>query len=219
MDEFKSLINEIKLILPSLKIKKDIQSDYSNWVIPGLLMCGPYPYVDGINFPTNEEGDLNLGSIINDEIDTFICLQAEIPPQCSQNFEINHPYFPKFEYYSKVLNNNFLFYYFPIKDGTIPPINIMILYIKAILEIIRKGRKIYVHCAGGHGRSGTVLACIIGSIYDLTIEEILEYIQNQHDSRRITDKRARYPTRSPNTNEQIQFVKEYLTFIKFLNSF
>jgi hypothetical protein len=51
-------------------------------------------------------------------------------------------------------------------------------------DMIIAGDHLFVHCAGGHGRTGTVVAILLKMLYsDLTTHEIFDYIQYSHDQR------------------------------------
>ena len=53
-----------------------------------------------------------------------------------------------------------------------------------IVVRITKGEHVYLHCAGGHGRTGTVAALVLHKLYpDLTVPEIFDYLQFAHDQR------------------------------------
>lgn len=48
---------------------------------------------------------------------------------------------------------------FPILDGAAPAPALLELILDTIDAQIARGRGVYVHCAGGRGRTGTVIAC------------------------------------------------------------
>ena len=53
-----------------------------------------------------------------------------------------------------------------------------------IVELLQNGKKVYLHCAGGHGRTGTVAAVVLHMVcMQLTETELFEYIQYAHDQR------------------------------------
>lgn len=56
-------------------------SSFANWLIPGALMLGRYPYVEPSRCTSRKQGDDQLSEILSADIDTFVQLQAEIPPQ------------------------------------------------------------------------------------------------------------------------------------------
>jgi len=50
-------------------------------------------------------------------------------------------------------------------------------------RMIHTNEKIYVHCRGGHGRTGVIVAILIGKIGKLDAYEALEVAQKCHDHR------------------------------------
>jgi hypothetical protein len=48
---------------------------------------------------------------------------------------------------------------FPIPDGEVPTSSPMRAILAAVDEALRAGHRVYVHCWGGHGRTGTVAGC------------------------------------------------------------
>jgi hypothetical protein len=56
-------------------------STYSNWIVPGYLMLGRYPFVEPRRCESHEQGQQQLQQILDAGITTFVCLQAELPRQ------------------------------------------------------------------------------------------------------------------------------------------
>ena len=50
---------------------------------------------------------------------------------------------------------------FPLRDGAAPSCDQMVKILDVIDEVIESGRKVYLHCMGGRGRSGTVVGCLL----------------------------------------------------------
>lgn len=61
-----------------------------------------------------------------------------------------------------------------------------------VVEILRKGGNVFMHCFGGHGRTGLGLAAIKRMLDGLTADEALTFANTQCDG--------------PETDEQKQFV-------------
>lgn len=76
---------------------------------------------------------------------------------------------------------------YPIQDGHVPEnkktFTIFLLMIKMILESLKPGEKIYLHCRGGHGRSSLVAACILCLVTQIPTEESLERVKICHNMR------------------------------------
>ncbi|KAG2447825.1 hypothetical protein HYH02_007281 [Chlamydomonas schloesseri] len=56
-------------------------TEYANWLIPGSVMLGRYPYVEPSRCLRREQGEQQLQRILETGITTFVSLQAELPPQ------------------------------------------------------------------------------------------------------------------------------------------
>jgi hypothetical protein len=54
---------------------------------------------------------------------------------------------------------------------------------RRIAEFIRGGHKVYIHCSGGHGRTGTVAGVVLHLLYGLSLYQIRDYLQYSHDQR------------------------------------
>jgi len=57
------------------------------------------------------------------------------------------------------INPNFKLFHYPIVDMSVPTKALMVEILDKMDELIAANEKIYVHCLGGHGRTGTVIGC------------------------------------------------------------
>jgi hypothetical protein len=88
----------------------------------------------------------------------------------------------------------------PTYFGTLPPeylsemvwvdmqpinVNELLEKCKEIAGLIREGRRAFVHCAGGHGRTGTFISVLLYILYygQYDVDQILQYVQYAHDQR------------------------------------
>ena len=76
---------------------------------------------------------------------------------------------------------------------------------------------VYIHCKGGHGRSGVVVATILCYIFNIDPEESLELTKKYHSHRIIMRDKWRY-LGSPQTLNQKNFVKEFFEPFYFYQS-
>ena len=70
--------------------------------------------------------------------------------------------YPKFE--EKIGNRNFSWFFHPLKDMTAPNEIFRERFFETqshLLENLRSGKKIAIHCKGGLGRSGTIAALLL----------------------------------------------------------
>ena len=99
--------------------------------------------------------------------------------------------------------------HFYIKDHDVPK-NIIgytsLLY--NILGLIKKNEKIYVHCKGGHGRSGIVVACLLKILLSISAENAILMTTRIHNERKDM-KEVWKRLGSPQTSYQRKFVHNY----------
>ena len=110
----------------------------------------------------------------------------------------------------------------PIEDGNVPPDRkAFAVKIQEICDALRYKRlKVYLHCVGGHGRSGLVAACIYMAYTNIyNADYAMACVQKAHDMRRIPDERCSgYAfVMSPNTMPQREFVREFASYLSFVN--
>lgn len=69
---------------------------------------------------------------------------------------------------------------------------------------LKNGEKIFIHCRGGHGRTGTIIAILIGKLFELEAYDALEKTQQFHDHRADVKKKPGVyscPETSTQTNQ------------------
>ncbi|GLC38184.1 hypothetical protein PLESTB_001090400 [Pleodorina starrii] len=218
-------------------------TDFANWLIPGNVLLGRYPYVEPSRCLRREQGEQQLQRILDTGVTTFVSLQAELPPQEKMTLAgkngflpykatadlirsaINGP--PPMEIVEGLRNpmlDKFLparkrhgvsynpvelqFVHFPIVDLGLPNGSELPSLIRDLERRLAAGEKLYIHCWGGRGRAGTVGACLLAQLYDLPAAECLERIQRAFDTRQDGGRR------SPETEEQVAFVEEYVKALK-----
>ncbi|PNH00443.1 hypothetical protein TSOC_013733, partial [Tetrabaena socialis] len=69
-------------------------SDSANWLIPGSVMLGRYPYVEPSRCLRREQGDKHLALILEAGVTTFVSLQAELPPQAQMTLAGKNGFLP-----------------------------------------------------------------------------------------------------------------------------
>lgn len=111
---------------------------------------------------------------------------------------------------------------FPIPDRKIPTntLQFSLLIMKIVMRItnFKQGEKLYIHCKGGHGRAGIVVASILCYYYNIEPSKALELTTIYHSQRK--EMRAKWRTiGSPQTQTQKQFVNRLFTPLFFYKSF
>lgn len=101
---------------------------------------------------------------------------------------------------------------YPILDHNTPKniqtFALFIVKIVNILQNLKDGEKIYIHCKGGHGRSGVVVACLMCYIYGITPYEAITHTTDCHNLRtNMRDKWRRLG--SPQTHTQKHCINQF----------
>jgi hypothetical protein len=156
----------------------------SYWIEPGRLCAGEYPYARD-----PAEGVVKLRRISDAGIDSFIDLTEEGEYGLA-------PYAQHLDGLECVRLS--------IPDLGVPTIDGMRKILDAVNDALSRGRIVYVHCYGGVGRTGTVIACHLvrqGATADSALASIAEWRQQTPDRHR----------ESPETPEQRRFVGDWRT--------
>lgn len=173
------------------KIKPPFSQSY--WVRPGVFLAGCYPGApDKAEMTGKLEGltDLNISLVVNlmeaDEVDhagrPFVSYEAELKDLAADR-----------GYHCRVQR-------FPIQDLNIPDKESMVNILNAIDEEIDAGGRVYVHCWGGRGRTGTAVGCWLIRHGYADAEDVLQAISDMRSRGRSVS------GRSPETMRQASMV-------------
>jgi len=153
-----------------------LESSY--WVVPGSFMAGAYPH--------QQE---NVAALLKEGITCFVNLteEGELPA-----------------YHHTSLFDGVVHHRLSVKDYSVPSPDRMKEILDAIDTTIADGGKVYVHCYGGVGRTGTVVGCYLkrhGCTEPLKeLKELFETSPRcQHGVKR----------ESPETDQQRAFVEQW----------
>jgi protein-tyrosine phosphatase len=113
--------------------------------------------------------------------------------------------------YTNLLDNQ-IYIKYPIKDRKTPDnIKEFKQFIIKLKELLMNN-KIFIHCRGGSGRSGLVVACLLLELYNYSPSEALKLTNKYHSDRKImSDKQRKWG--SPQTKSQKMFVYNYSKFL------
>ncbi|KAG8461589.1 hypothetical protein KFE25_001193 [Diacronema lutheri] len=141
----------------------------TNWLILDAVMAGDRASLDDAD---------GLERIARAGVDTFVCLQARS--------ELKHGGTVRYDARARQLvgAERVRFIDFPITDQDVAADELVAEFVRELAARVRDGRKLYVHCRGGHGRTGTVCALLLGELYpQLGARRALAYAQWAHDCR------------------------------------
>ncbi|HEY9527529.1 MAG TPA: hypothetical protein VIR02_10620 [Anaerolineales bacterium] len=159
----------------------------SYWVEPGRLLAGEYP--------ARFEEELTrkrLDALIEAGFDTFIDLTNVNEMVPYQNILLEQ---------ARAYNVEAVYYRFPIGDFGLPTPERMNDILNTIEERLQAGRRIYLHCWGGIGRTGTTVGCYLvrqGKTAEQALEQLSAWWRGVPKSQ--------FHHRSPETREQVNFI-------------
>eukprot|EP01061_Rhynchopus_euleeides_P007642 TRINITY_DN1670_c1_g1_i2.p1 TRINITY_DN1670_c1_g1~~TRINITY_DN1670_c1_g1_i2.p1 ORF type:complete len:233 (+),score=82.41 TRINITY_DN1670_c1_g1_i2:77-775(+) len=160
----------------------------SNWVVRDRVLCGAAMDLRKVS---------DIEAIANTGITTVVNLKG--------SGERPAAYFPTLE---KVAKRKVKFINYAFASGTIPgagELNGFKELIMQIVGLVRSGEIVYIHCTGGHGETGMVVACVLCVLYNLPHMRALNSTDSLHSTRADTEDQC-----SPQTQEQRIFVLETL---------
>ena len=167
----------------------------SFWVEEGLLLAGPYP-----GAILRAEAAAKIEAFLDVGITTFVDLTEAGEPSPTRI-----PLKPYNELLSEIATRRGItvrHVRMPIRDIDIPTTQEMEAILAFISATLAMRDPVYVHCCGGIGRTGTVVGCL-GIENGVPPESVLD------DLATLRAGTQRAPERSPETEEQRQFVREW----------
>lgn len=146
----------------------------------------------------------HFGVLEKDGVDCYVCLQIETSPN---------------QYKQYIKNPRAVFKHYKIVDTKTPSHKELLSSIREILELIAAGRVVYIHCAGGHGRTGLYVCCIVACMYPelQDVTQILHFVQSAHDMRKTQTKHFHgiLPGMVAENPCQRKMLAEFVGFLQF----
>ncbi len=121
------------------------------------MLAGAYP-----GGPTGESTDARLNALLDAGIRSVICLMEEEETLVHESGELYLPYEDRMEELAEERGLIVEIARYGIEMGTAPQEGEMAMILDSIdAEIDGRDSPTLVHCADGHGRSGTVVGCYL----------------------------------------------------------
>ena len=162
----------------------------SYWVEPGRFLAGEYP----AHFDT-EKTRKRIDALLEAGFDTFIDLTKPNETVAYVRLLLDE---------AKAYDVDVKHHRFPIGDFGLPAPELMTKILNTIDAELQAGRKIYLHCWGGIGRTGTTVGCYLvrrGSTGEQALRQLAEWW-------RRVPKSILHPY-SPETREQADFIRNW----------
>jgi predicted protein tyrosine phosphatase len=171
-----------------IDVRRPVSESY--WVEPGRLLAGEHP----AKFD-EEQTRSRVDAMIEAGINTFIDLT-----QPHETF----PYTLILAEEAKVYGVEAAHHRFPIGDFGLPTPQRMNAILDKIDQSLRDNRKIYLHCWGGIGRTGTTVGCYLvrqGKTAEAALEQLAAWWRGVPKSL--------YHPSSPETQDQVNFIRTW----------
>jgi hypothetical protein len=168
--------------------KRPIPQSY--WVEPDRLLAGEYPaHYDA------ESTRKRIEALFEAGFDTFIDLTRQDEAVSYIRILLDK---------AKTYDVDVKHHRFPIGDFGLPTPELMKSILDTIDASLQAGRKIYLHCWGGIGRTGTTVGCYLvrrGMSGEEALRQLAEWWKSVPKSA--------IHTRTPETREQEQFIRNW----------
>ena len=195
--------------LPTNSITHARTSDFVNgthWIYPGKLLCG------------QSAGRFNrtqLKSMVHDlNVNVFVCLQTTYNEYGCNDYrqtlqEIDC---------RTVSGDEIRFLHCPVPDfGVVSGSSLVALVSELRKTMNETGSVMYVHCMGGHGRTGTVMTALIASVEGLNAKDALNSFKRKHTARGCGSNCLHDGLEAMEQNEQIVKVQAAMGRVHRLN--
>jgi hypothetical protein len=173
------------------ELKRPIPESY--WVEPGQLLAGEYP----AHFDS-ESTRKRIDSLLEAGFDTFIDLTRPNETVAYIRILLDQ---------AKIYDVDVKHHRFAIGDFGLPAPELMASILDTIDDALKTERKIYLHCWGGIGRTGTTVGCYLvrrGMSGEDALKQLAEWWKSVPKSH--------IHMRSPETWEQMQFIRDWVEY-------
>ena len=166
-------------VIPLPTIENDLPlrgpTDGSNWLLFQKVVIGEYP-----------EGDDAL-ALCEAGVSTFVCLQKTMNEYGLFSAE-NYQSLLQNKLLPKTASSSLQFIHFPMNDHGAPPeVSSLVELVLDLRSRVLSGQVLYLHCHGGHGRTGTVAIPLIASLCRVSGEKAQKFVVEATLTTRLND--------------------------------
>jgi hypothetical protein len=175
------------------QLSNSLPFDQSYWVIPNRLMAGCYP-----GSPDQEEMTAKLKRLVKAGISLIVNLME--PNEVDHSGQLFTPYQGEYKSLARARSLEAEIIRFPIRDLGTPTRPTMSNILDTIDKALESDGRVYIHCWGGRGRTGTVVGCSLMRHGLVEAGDVLAKIKHLRSlGRNVTGS-------SPETQRQIDMV-------------
>jgi ADP-ribosyl-[dinitrogen reductase] hydrolase len=168
----------------------------SYWANPGAVIGGAYPgHID------YAEAGKRASSLLDAGVEVIVNLME--PGETNSEGQPFAPYQPHVDAAAEALGKTVALHPLPIPDLSIPELAQMVKIQASLDQALASDLRVYVHCWGGRGRTGTVVGI---HLIRHCLAEPDDFVREIAWLRRLDAGGGK----SPETNEQIAFVRKYV---------
>eukprot|EP00696_Hemimastix_kukwesjijk_P019944 gnl/Hemi2/940_TR332_c0_g1_i1.p2 gnl/Hemi2/940_TR332_c0_g1~~gnl/Hemi2/940_TR332_c0_g1_i1.p2 ORF type:complete len:226 (-),score=62.21 gnl/Hemi2/940_TR332_c0_g1_i1:167-844(-) len=175
----------IPLVQPQDRLAFRGPHSRANWVVPGRVLAGCFPGI--VSGEPEAIGRGRLADILLQGVNVFVCVQSEAPfcnVPYKADVEALWPVYGRPFDAETGLHRELAFRQHSVADGTVFSTDTEVeALVQDLIQCIHNGDVLYVHCWGGHGRTGIVVSCLLAALYDLSAEAAMTRVQMYHDCR------------------------------------
>ncbi len=177
----------------------------SNWIVPGYILASAYP-----GAPDPEDHVQVVDALLNAPISLVLSLQEpheevgfnSYREIIAPGFKSEHPSFCE-KVWSSRYKRPIILMRVPIKDHSDAYLDVLT---DTLVRAVGKHYQLLVHCLGDKGRTGTVVAVMLGKMYGMSAEDTFALLAASFKSR---VERGKYPG-MPQTKVQFDQVRTIL---------
>jgi hypothetical protein len=164
----------------------------SYWVVPEKFLAGGYP----IPSPNEEIIRRSMAAFLNAGFNAYIDLTrvGELPA-----------YLPILQEEAERYGISLTYHRINIQDRGLPSHKQMILLLDTLDVALASGQKVFLHCWGGIGRTGTTVGCWLVR-HGMTGGQALIRLNELY----LTSEQSRIFPQSPETDAQMKFILDWV---------
>jgi protein-tyrosine phosphatase len=160
----------------------------SYWVLPDRFLAGAYPILRFDEARSRER----VAALLNGGLDIFIDL-TNLDERISYDFIL--------EEQAARFGTSVRHLHFHFSDYRAPSPSRMIAVLDAIDSALAEGHKVYLHCVGGIGRTGTTVGCWLVR-HGMEPAAALQRLRELYK----TSAQSEYAPRSPESDDQLELI-------------